>query len=226
MSQFDRFKDAPWFKPNGEEPETVIVGGAGGISSWLVFLLSRANINPIVFDGDIIEPHNIGGQLYKRSDIGKAKVLAIHDIIRDFSETSITTFNEMITPESMSHYFMMSGFDNMEARKIFYENWKRSIEMRTVPPILIDGRLEMENLQIFCVTPETMEIYEQEYLFEDSEVDDAPCSLRQTSHSAAMIAAHMVGFMTNHLTNIYERQIVREVPFLYEYFIPLNLTIS
>ena len=82
----------------------------------------------------------------------------------------------------------------------------------------------MEQLQIFCVTPDKIEEYEQEHLFDDSEVEDAPCTMKQTSHSAAMIASHMVGSFTNHITNIYERELIRDVPFYYEFFIPVTLT--
>ena len=82
----------------------------------------------------------------------------------------------------------------------------------------------MEQLQIFCVTPDRIEEYERDHLFDDSEVEDAPCTMKQTSHSAAMIASHMVGLFTNHITNIYEREIIRDIPFYYEYFIPITLT--
>ena len=90
--------------------------------------------------------------------------------------------------------------------------------------ILDKLRLTMEQLQIFCVTPDRIEEYEREHLFDDSEVEDAPCTMKQTSHSAAMIASHMVGLFTNHITNIYEREIIRDIPFYYEYFIPITLT--
>jgi len=39
-----------------------------------------------------------------------------------------------------------------------------------------------------------------------------------------MIASHMTAFFTNHIANIIERNYIREVPFYYEYFIPINLT--
>ena len=97
-------------------------------------------------------------------------------------------------------------------------------ELKGVPtdtPIFIDGRLRAEQMQIFCVTPDKIEEYEK-HLFDDSEVEDAPCTLKQTSHSAAMIASHMTAFFTNHLTNNNSGDIDRTVPFLWEYFIPLD----
>jgi hypothetical protein len=81
----------------------------------------------------------------------------------------------------------------------------------------------MEQLQIFAVTPDRVAQYE-EHLFDDSEVEDEACTLRQTSHTAAMIASHMTSIFTNHLTNVYERQVYRDVPFFYEFYGPVSLT--
>lgn len=86
-------------------------------------------------------------------------------------------------------------------------------------------RLEMEQLQIYCVTPDNIEAYE-ETLFDDSDVEDTDCTARQTTHTAAMIATHMTAFFTNHIANIYERQKIRDVPFYYEHFVPASLTIT
>lgn len=220
--QFNRFKDAIWF--NQEIPEVVFVGGAGGIGSWLTFLLSRAGMKAVLFDFDKIEEHNIGGQLFKENHIGMYKVTAVSNIVSEFCGSTISTFAAKVDENTTSHYFMFSAFDNMQARKDLFTVWKKSHEICPVTPIFIDGRLLAEQLQIFCVTPENMEEYEKEHLFDDSEVEDAPCTFRQTSHSAAMIASLMVAFFTNHITNIYEREVIRNVPFYYEYFIPLNIT--
>lgn len=220
---FERFKDAPWFN---EGEESVVVGGAGGIGSWLSFLLARAGFKVSLVDFDIIEPHNIGGQLFKASHVGRVKISAVSEIVREFSGSDINTFNERVTPETIPHHFMFGAFDNMEARKSLFESWKKIAADSPVMPILIDGRLEAEHLQIFCVTPSTMDKYESEQLFDDSSVPDLPCTLKQTSHTAAIIAGTMVGFFTNHLTNIYAREVIREVPYFYEFVIPANITVT
>ena len=168
--------------------------------------------------------YRLKGQLFRQNDVNDTKVNAIYNIIKEFCGQEINTFTDRITVNSPTHYFMFSAFDNMQARKDLFEVWKRSIPNCPITPIFIDGRLLMEQLQIFCVTPDKIEEYEREHLFDDSEVEDAPCTMRQTSHSAAMIASHMTAFFTNHITNIYERDNIREVPFYYEYFIPVNLT--
>ena len=218
-----RFKDALWFP---KEEEYVLVGGAGGIGSWLTLLLARAGFYPMVFDFDILEEHNLAGQLYSKEDAQAhtPKVVALKNLCNSFADTIIDAFEEKITRETMSHYFVFSAFDNMQARKDLFEAWSEFVDNYEgdLEPILIDGRLTAEQMQIFCVRPEDRDKY-RVHLFDDSEVEDAPCTLKQTSHAAAMIGSHMVGFFTNHYTNNMEGDRVRSVPFLWEYFIPINL---
>ena len=237
--QASRFKDAPWFP---KEETNVIVGGAGGIGTWLTLLLARATFIPVVYDFDVIEEHNMGGQLFPKRHINSTKVEALKEIVKDFSDTDITVINEKYTKDSMSHHYVFSAFDNMQARKDMFGAWKEYVEewkqdmlvinslkereetveiVKPFVPIFIDGRLTAEQMQIFCVTPDKIEEYEK-HLFDDSEVLDAPCTMKQTSHSAAMIASHMVGFFTNHITNNAVGEKDRNIPFFWEYFIPIN----
>ena len=231
-----RFKDAPWFP---KEETNVIVGGAGGIGSWLTLLLSRAGFYPVVYDFDRLEGHNLAGQLYTQKDaeIGALKVDALKGLCKHFADTDITVMAEKYTKDSMSHNYVFSAFDNMQARKDMFAAWKEYVkewedfkgiaDAAHIPnislsePIFIDGRLTAEQMQIFCVTPDLIAEYEK-HLFDDTEVEDAPCTMKQTSHSAAMIASHMVGFFTNHMTNNAVKDKDRTVPFFWEYFIPIN----
>lgn len=218
--QYNRFKDAPWFP---KENESVMIGGAGGIGSWLTLFLTRAGFKPIVFDFDVIEEHNTGGQLFRMSDVGKHKVAALSTIINEFGNDFISGFISRIDENSPMHHFMFSAFDNMKARRDMFEIWKTSVTSSQVMPIFIDGRLEMEQMQVYCVTPDRIADYEAT-LFNDNEVEDAPCTMKQTSHAAAMIATLMTSFFTNHMVNVYERERVREIPFYHEFFIPLAMT--
>lgn len=231
-----RFKDAPWYTKKAID---VLVGGAGGIGSWLTVLLARAGFNPIVYDFDILEEHNLAGQFYPKSAITKTKVNALHDLVLNFCDTDITVMDEAYSKDSFSGDFVFSGFDNMKARADMFENWvekvvnpyleelkmiselEKDLEIESpIEPIYIDGRLLAEQLQIFCVTPDNIDKY-RAHLFDDSEVEEASCTFKQTSHSAAMIAAHMVGFFTNHITNITVGK-ERNIPFFWEYFIPID----
>lgn len=214
----DRFKSASWF----DQVKDVLVGGCGGIGSWFTFFATRAGFSVYVFDNDVIETHNLGGQLFTTNDIGTSKTKAVQNICNLYSDNRITIINELYTEKSDANPIMIGAFDNMEARKVFYNNWKKQVlkadSSMKFQYLLIDGRLEAETWQIYCVTPETMELYEEEGLFDESEVKTkALCTLKQTSHMAAMIGSVMLGFLTNYLSNIKLGMKIRKVPFFTEF---------
>lgn len=225
--QFDRFKGFPWF--DIIQDETVFIGGAGGIGSWLSFFLARSGVqNIVIFDDDQIESHNTSGQMFKHSQIGLNKVKAVTDNIYEFTGKFITSYVEKINEDTPLGRYFFSAFDNMEARKNAFSSWLVN-NLYCDNSIFIDGRLLGEQLQIFCIKRNdslAIEEYQRDHLFDDSEVEEASCTTKQTTHSAAMIATHMTAFFTNHLNNIVEGEENREVPFYYEYLIPGNLTVE
>lgn len=230
--QFSRVKGASWFPLLYKKD--VLVLGQGGIGSWTTLLLSRIGCNLHIFDMDNYEDHNMTGQVVPFSSIGLNKARAMSMVISQFSPNcKIQYYPERYTENSFTGEIMICGFDNMAARKVAFNNWKKSMEGMSLADrakyFFQDGRLLAEQLQIFNIPGEDsdlMERYEKDYLFDDSEVDEADCTFKQTSHCAAMIASHMVGFLTNWVSNADKaakgERSIRQVPFRYEYLIPLN----
>lgn len=217
-----RFSDAPWMKNINSKESTI--GGVGGIGSWLVLLLSRMNANIEVYDFDSIESHNIGGQWYCKKNIGLPKVEALQENIREFSDLDIVANNEKITKDTLVGEYVFSAFDNMNARKDLFQAWKEQ-NKDNPNAIFIDGRLAAEQWEIYCIrnNPKDIEFYESpDILFEDSEVADAPCTMKQTSHFAAQIASFMASYFTNHLTNVESGENERRVPISTTYIGQLN----
>ena len=207
-----RFRDASWFEKLEKYPIPIIVGGAGGIGSWLVMFLSRVLTSNqiILYDFDKVEEVNMAGQLFRIHDIGKLKVTAMKDIAKDFSGfDKIIAQPDRYDNESLKSPVMFSCFDNMKARKDMFENWLSEAE-KYPDSIFIDGRLLAEQFQVYFVTLEGAKEYQDKHLFDDSEVEDVNCSYKQTTHFAAMIAGKMVQGFTNWLEGTYE------IPFRYE----------
>ena len=216
-----RFRDASWFEKVDKFVIPIIVGGAGGIGSWLTLFLSRM-LPPtsyiILYDFDKVEEVNMAGQLFRTQDIGKLKVNAMRDIVRDFSGYErITMQPDRYDLESLKSPVMFSCFDNMVARKDMFENWLQEAESYP-DSIFIDGRLNAEQFQVFYVTLDNALKYKNNHLFNDSEVEDVNCSYKQTTHFAAAIAAKMVQGFTAFLDSTYE------LPFKYEEIGPLFFT--
>lgn len=209
-----RFRDASWFDKVSAMNMPIIVGGAGGIGSWLVTLLVRVlpvDLYLFLYDNDTVEEVNMAGQLYSKKHIGLPKVKAIEDIVTNYSDfKGLQPMNELYTKKSLKSPIMFSAFDNMKARKIMFENWLEEAKEFN-DGIFIDGRLLAEQLQVIFVTLETAERYRKDYLFDDKEVEAENCSYKQTSHFAANIGAKMVqGF-----TNWFIRD-EADLPFFYE----------
>lgn len=207
-----RFSELMWYDPNYE----FIVGGAGGIGSWLCLLLSRAGYHLHVYDMDTVDETNLGGQLYGSSSIGLDKTAATAANISNLSGSSKVETYEAYDEDSMATPIMFSAFDNMKARKAMFANWKEQ-EDRS---LFIDGRMLAEAFQIFAVLPGKEEEYEK-HLFEDSEVEEQPCSAKATSHCGAMISSMMMSILSNHISNIRFGANIREVPFRTTFEIPL-----
>lgn len=221
--KFMRFKDAEWFEELlGRD---IIIGGVGGIGSWLSLLLARIGCNLYLFDFDHLEAHNIGGQLYRQEDIYKPKTQALKEIIHSFCDKDIQVeCMGKYDKNSITNDIVMSCFDNMAARKMMFDNWKKQVKnnINFEDGIFIDGRLLAEQMDIFNVTKKDVKSYEK-HLYKDEEVPDVACTYQQTSHCAAMIASKMVGFLTNHISNTINKEFPsKQVPFHYKYIIPIN----
>ena len=218
--QHDRFKDAPWY---GGLPITVI--GAGGIGSWTSLLLSRMGHDLYVYDDDVIEAANIGGQFYGPDNVGFNKVEALSQHLHTISgPTSITEMGRFEQGSPISDIVILA-LDNMHYRKIAAEQWydlqmaKKAAGTDTTGQInlLIDGRMEAETAIIYSVDrPSKFRKWTDEW-FPDENVPDAPCSFRATSHNASLIASIIVSLLNNKITNVREGADYREVPYKVRY---------
>jgi len=206
-----RFSDAPWYRPDID----VIIGGAGGIGSWLSLFLGRQECNIYLYDDDVIDETNLGGQLYSTNMIGKTKADATADLVSQFASNSIEKMGKY-TNTSMTCPAVFACFDNMEARKIMFNNWASSPKKQ----IFIDGRMLAENFQIIAVTSKDIDRYQKEELFDDAEVEEERCSMKATSHCGALVAGYMVSVFNNYVSNYLEKGNFREIPFKMYYDLP------
>jgi hypothetical protein len=157
--------------------------------------------------------------------IGKSKVGALEVVVKNFSGESVMAIDTMVDETTKVNRFCFAAFDNIASRKTLFERW---LEIERDNGIFIDGRLEAEQMWIYCVRRDRqseIDRYWDVLRIDDSILEEAPCTFRQTSHAAAMIASHMIAFFTNHLVNMRAGDEVREIPFRWEYYIPVNLLI-
>lgn len=202
----ERFKDAPWY--TGCTNENILMVGCGGIGSNTLYFLSKSiPAKYWIVDSDIVEEYNVGCQFFTGSQIGKYKVEAL---VETLTPQSLAKFNVFNQKYSDGTYFpiTITALDNMETRKQVFNDWKT----RSNREIFIDGRLRASLYEVYVVTPGKEEEYEKT-LFEDSEVDEGPCTFKQTAHFGGLIGARITQILVNYLTNKYAGEEICSVPF-------------
>ena len=146
MNEFtSRFTSAIWY--DKIRTMSVTLAGLGGIGSYIGFLLSRLQVRSLnLYDPDTVEAVNMSGQMYPISSIGSAKTSALIDIIRNYSNFyNYRTHTKRYEADDPAGPIMICGFDNMEARKVFFNNWLFYVKNSRVDPktcLFIDGRIK------------------------------------------------------------------------------------
>ena len=148
--------------------------------------------------------------------VGQNKATAIADLSNQLSgnEANITTYGEF-NDDSPINPIVISCFDNMAGRQLAFDKWSEALASdpeNASNYLFVDGRLLAENYQVYAVMPGRLDAY-KDTLFKDSEVADAMCSLKATTHCSMGIASDMVAQLTNFATNQALGINVREVPF-------------
>lgn len=139
-----RFSSAIWYETI--QQKNIILAGLGGIGSYVAFLLARMQPNRItMYDNDRVEAVNMSGQLYSATDIGEYKANAIYRMMENYGNFyNGNVHAELFTELSYGGPIMICGFDNMMARRVFYQSWKNSISTTndSSKHLFIDGRIK------------------------------------------------------------------------------------
>lgn len=219
-----RFSSAIWYEEI--QKKVIILAGVGGIGSYVAFLLARMKPKSLfIYDPDIVEEVNMSGQLYKTGDIGLHKVDAIYNMIHNYCNfESVFAISERFDENCEASDIMICGFDNMQARKIFFNKWLAHVQSKPEEKrkdcLFIDGRLAAEEFQVLCIRGDddyNINRYNNEFLFSDEESMMTVCSYKQTTFMANMIASVMVNLFVNFVANQCRPLIDRDLPFFTTY---------
>ena len=167
----------------------------------------------------------MSGQLYGLEDVGKTKVGALAEMVSNYANYyGICGINERFTADTKASDIMICGFDNMVARKNFFQAWKNHVQSKPSEEkancLFIDGRLAAEEFQVLCIRGDdeyNINRYESQFLFSDEEADETICSYKQTTFCANMIASYMVNLFVNFCANQCNPPIERDLPFFTTY---------
>lgn len=164
--------------------EVINIIGLGNIGSQAGVALARMGLqNYTLWDGDIVEAHNLSSQSYDMMDIGHGKTTA--------TLSHMESINPNVDVMLMEHYkgqvpltgIVIVAVDSIEARKEILDHIKKS---KVKPSLLIDGRLGGPQLEIYTYKSNEIEDWEKK-MYEGTSSD--PCGARYISYMSMLIGA-------------------------------------
>lgn len=176
--------------PKFEQTKVVIIW-AGGIGSTTTMCLAQMGIKDItVIDYDEVENHNLASQLYKESDIGKPKTIALQENVKTFTWIDITAINDKFKPEHVKDAdIVIIGVDNMATRKEVVE----SLTTKTIR--FIDARMQSEAFILYQYIPVFETDLYMRTRYSDEEASPETCTNKSVSYNTFAIASIISRFV-------------------------------
>lgn len=173
--------------------------GAGAIGSFTALSLAKMGFTDItVFDDDKIDIENMNCQFFRHSDIGKPKVVALEELIKDFTNVDIEIVNDRWSGAKLDG-IIISAVDSMSVRKqVFDTHFNNAFNTKLV----IDPRMGAETAIIASYSPLAIKEGEtySKALYSDSEAIQERCTAKSTMYCAlglsAMVCSVVKAFVT------------------------------
>lgn len=179
-------------------PITII--GAGAIGGWVCLSLAKAGFHDItVYDFDDVDTVNMNSQFYRFSDIGKKKVDALHDLVKDFTRVEIVKVPERYTGDKLLRGVVISAVDSMAARKLV---WERHEKSRDRDMLVIDPRMGAESALLYAMRPSSAKD-RHDYpasLYSDESAIQERCTAKATIYTANLLSGMVVKTVKDWLT--------------------------
>ena len=173
-------------------PITVI--GAGAVGSFTVLALAKSGATDItVYDDDSVESHNLPNQWYRLTDLGRPKVVALQELVRDMTGVEIKA-RQLRFEKQNGTEVTICCVDSMDIR---IELWKQL--KRLQPQLYIDSRMGAEVGKVLCVGMFGSSY--EESLYPSSEALHTPCTAKATMYCASGLAAFICAAVANYVSD-------------------------
>lgn len=144
----DLTKSIEYFDPVNVRGKCHIIG-CGSVGSTIAENLARLGVTRFVlYDFDIVEPHNLANQMFVQSDVKKPKVEAVKKIICDINpeaESTIEVFGQGYTDQKLNGYVFLA-VDNIDLRREICEKNRMNKAIKAV----FDFRTRLEDAQHYA----------------------------------------------------------------------------
>ena len=188
-SQSDRFVRQQGLLPRERiERITATVIGVGAIGRQVALQMAAAGVPRIqLIDFDTVEDHNVTTQGYRHREIGRPKVTAVADEIREIDPNIKTSqvFDRYRHLHEVGD-LVFCCVDSISARAAI---WKF---LAPKTDFWCDGRMLGETIRILCASCPSSRDHYSTTLFEQSEAQQGSCTSRSTIYAACVAAGLML----------------------------------
>ncbi|HEU5114210.1 MAG TPA: ThiF family adenylyltransferase [Candidatus Paceibacterota bacterium] len=147
----DAIRHIEVFSPETFGGHQVDIVGVGATGSRIALSLAKLGLSNIhVWDFDHVEPHNVANQAFGNHQVGKLKVEALQELVKEQTGTEIAVHAERVngTQRLGSVVFLLT--DTMASRQ---EIWKAGIRYKPHVKLLIETRMGKNSGRIYAVNP-------------------------------------------------------------------------
>ncbi len=179
----------------------VSVIGCGAVGSFVALSLCKMGVQHLtLMDHDTVSPENLPNQFFRECDLGKKKVEACAEILKQFDDqVQVNTLARPFIKQKLKADIIISAVDSMDVRKHI---WNSAVSQRSVK-LLIDPRMAAQVIQVYSVkpgVPNSSKAYEAT-LVDESETLDERCTARAIIYSvlplAGLICRQVASFANN-----------------------------
>lgn len=180
------------------KPITII--GAGAIGSFAALQLVKAGFTNLeVWDHDKVSVENMSCQFYRFADIGQYKVMALYNLVKDFTNESIKIRAELWQAESTLRGIVVVAVDSMEVREQIFTQIKAGCFQ---VEHIIDPRMGAETALMYTMNPWTEEEVYRKTLYTDANAVQERCTAKSTIYTANLLS----GLVTKAVKNLVCKQ--------------------
>jgi len=198
----DYIRQLQLLDPSQIGKKSITLVGCGATGSYVALALAQMGWGDQtkgqgilkVFDGDVVEEHNLCNQIYELSHIGKPKVEALKEIILRKCGFEINVYNEMVNEKTdrkniqSTYVFLLT--DTMSSRKEIFEKF---LQYSFNTDLIIETRMGLRDGRVYAFNPNSLDQKEEwiNTLYSDDESEASYCGASASIITTVMYLASL-----------------------------------
>jgi len=187
------------FDPDALKGQSVDIIGCGATGSRIAISLAKLGVKDMrIWDGDLIEPHNIANQIYGPGDIWSSKTDVLSARLEELTNGPVDNCNEKFVGQRGLHPYVFLLTDTMSSRR---EIWEKSIKMKLSVKLMIETRMGVSIGRVYNVNPCDIDHVEgwEATLYDDDAAELSVCGTPLTvGATAELVSGYAVWSFINH----------------------------